>query len=134
MKNCSKDTNRCSKPNKCCHNHLFDLLEKLDAEFKKHDINYILHAGTLLGCVREGDIISSDTDIDIIIMKYDLAADGVFHFKDPSVSAIISNSTSLMRIYCHRKIHCNGSECTRINKIVIGYSEIYFVSKTSNFV
>ncbi len=72
MNTCNPQTIRCKFPQKCCHDQLFKLLQKVDCEFKKHDIRYILYYGSLLGAIRENNIISDDTDVDIIIMKHDV--------------------------------------------------------------
>lgn len=47
------------------HDILYSLLEKTISLFKKHDIKYFIHSGSLLGAVRENGIIPHDDDIDI---------------------------------------------------------------------
>lgn len=83
---CTKDMARCSENRKspnfryhyagkniptCCATHLvnilFDTIDILD----KHDIQYFMSFGTLLGAVRHKGIIPWDTDVDLIIAKKD---------------------------------------------------------------
>ena len=62
---CDKKTARCGKPNPCCHNNLYEIMGYLHDLCAKNDIKYMLDSGSILGAVREGDIIKHDTDIDI---------------------------------------------------------------------
>ena len=50
---------------------LFGILEYVDELCKKNNINYSLIGGSLLGCVRHGDIIPWDDDIDIVLFHDD---------------------------------------------------------------
>lgn len=45
----------------------FRLLDELDRVCKKHDIQYFLAYGSLLGAVRHGDFIPWDDDVDVIM-------------------------------------------------------------------
>lgn len=49
------------------HNELRNLCKKITDLFDEYNITYFIHSGTLLGSVREGNIISHDDDIDIAI-------------------------------------------------------------------
>lgn len=49
----------------------FALLCELDRICKKHNIQYFLIAGTLLGAVRHGDFIPWDDDVDIALRRAD---------------------------------------------------------------
>jgi len=51
------------------HDRLYSLLDETIYLFKKHDIKYFIHSGSLLGAVREQGIISHDDDIDIGIFS-----------------------------------------------------------------
>lgn len=44
---------------------LIIMFEKINNEFKKHQINWYAHAGTLLGIIRNGKMIPWDDDIDM---------------------------------------------------------------------
>jgi len=48
---------------------LIELLREFDRVCKKHDIKYILFAGTALGAVRHGGIIPWDDDLDIAMLR-----------------------------------------------------------------
>lgn len=50
----------------------FYLLSIVDKLFKKHDIEYWLDCGTLLGAIREGSYIEWDNDFDISIHLKDI--------------------------------------------------------------
>lgn len=50
------------------HIELLKILKEIDLIFKKHDIQYFLIFGSLLGCVRDGGYIPWDDDIDIAVM------------------------------------------------------------------
>jgi phosphorylcholine metabolism protein LicD len=74
---CNKDTKKCDIQkgfplNECCKNNLMKLLSVIDIMFKKHNILYWIDYGTLLGSVRQGQIIPYDDDCDIGILRQDL--------------------------------------------------------------
>jgi lipopolysaccharide cholinephosphotransferase len=64
---CSNSTSRCRHMNDCCYNNLFELLSFFHKICNNISVNFILYAGSLLGAVREGNIIQGDTDVDVII-------------------------------------------------------------------
>ena len=53
------------KYNLAIKHHGFDALKVINQLLHSHNINYWLHAGTLLGIIRDKGFIVSDTDIDI---------------------------------------------------------------------
>lgn len=53
------------------HSHLIDMLELITKIFREYRIPYFIHSGTLLGAVRENNIIPHDDDIDIAIYPED---------------------------------------------------------------
>lgn len=53
------------------HQHLIDMLELITKIFREFRIPYFVHSGTLLGVVRENNIIPHDDDIDIAIYPQD---------------------------------------------------------------
>tara|TARA_E500000178_G_C16997819_1_gene744090 strand:- start:507 stop:1289 length:783 start_codon:yes stop_codon:yes gene_type:complete len=54
------------------HTKLKSMLTRFTSVMHKHRYNYFMIGGTLLGCIREGDIISHDDDIDLAMMKDEL--------------------------------------------------------------
>ena len=48
---------------------LYQLFKDVDQILRDHNINYFVHAGTLLGAVRHGGIIPWDDDVDIVILE-----------------------------------------------------------------
>ncbi len=53
----------------CCNDLLFLMLEDLTAWFTNHDIPYYLMYGTLLGAVRDNDILPHTRDVDVVVPK-----------------------------------------------------------------
>lgn len=47
-------------------------LQVLDKIFKEHNITYWLEGGTLIGAIREGELIEWDSDIDVSVFFKDL--------------------------------------------------------------
>lgn len=70
-KECTRETERCKYHSKCCTRNLEIILEYVDSLFKEINIKYWLDYGTLLGAVREGQLIEYDTDIDLGILESD---------------------------------------------------------------
>ena len=60
------------KQNDFLHKKLLELCKKITTIFEEHNILYFIHSGTLLGSVREGNIISHDDDIDIAVFPHDI--------------------------------------------------------------
>ncbi len=53
------------------HRHLIEMLELITKIFREFRIPYFVHSGTLLGVVRENNIIPHDDDIDIAVYPQD---------------------------------------------------------------
>lgn len=72
-------------------NEQLNMLHELDRICKKHDIKYMLFAGSALGAVRHSGFIPWDDDLDVIMLRKDYDkflsvaqdefADGVYHMQ-----------------------------------------------------
>jgi phosphorylcholine metabolism protein LicD len=54
-----------------------EALKEIQAVLKKHDIRYWLDCGGLLGLIREGGLLSWDTDVDLFSLKRDVTRETV---------------------------------------------------------
>ena len=74
---CKKNTKKCEdieifaylyaygKSPPCCRSHFYDLLIGVDKLFSECNIKYWLVGGSLLGAIRDNDIVKIDSDADI---------------------------------------------------------------------
>lgn len=60
-----------SKMRKAHQNVLFELLNAVDTVCRRHNIPYMLFAGTALGAVRHSGFIPWDDDLDIVMLRPD---------------------------------------------------------------
>jgi hypothetical protein len=51
-----------------------EMLLRVHAAFDRHGIWHVLHFGTLLGAIREGDVIEWDHDLDLLVRREDVPA------------------------------------------------------------
>ncbi|MBM4440617.1 MAG: LicD family protein [Candidatus Rokubacteria bacterium] len=63
----------------CCTAHLKDLLRFTAALLTRHRIRFWVDWGTLLGAVREGDLIAWDSDVDLGVLAEDLPRVAALH-------------------------------------------------------
>lgn len=79
---CTKDSKRCFSNKKspnykyeyfgkdtpvCCATHLYEILKDVTEVLEKHNLEYFISFGTLLGAIRHKGFIPWDTDVDILI-------------------------------------------------------------------
>jgi len=69
---CTKFTDRCLGIHPCCQNNLLEILDFIHPLLKEHNIPHWLNFGTLLGAVRQQDLIPWDEDIDIGVWEKDV--------------------------------------------------------------
>lgn len=70
---CTKFTQRCSGIHPCCHEHLLEILDFMHGLLTENKIAHWLNFGTLLGAVREQDIIPWDEDVDLGVWEEDVS-------------------------------------------------------------
>ena len=61
--------NHCDTPLQQHQAVLFELLQAFDAVCRKHNIPYMLFAGSALGAVRHGGFIPWDDDLDVVMLR-----------------------------------------------------------------
>eukprot|EP00929_Paragymnodinium_shiwhaense_P037247 TRINITY_DN19881_c0_g1_i2.p1 TRINITY_DN19881_c0_g1~~TRINITY_DN19881_c0_g1_i2.p1 ORF type:complete len:983 (-),score=232.71 TRINITY_DN19881_c0_g1_i2:160-2988(-) len=66
---CSRDVESCKANNNCCTDRMFEMLTDFTNFLSRHNVTYYLAEGTLLGAIREKDIIPYTGDLDIIVPK-----------------------------------------------------------------
>lgn len=66
---CSRNMDTCKLNQNCCSDLMFDMLVDFTDWLVAHNITYHITAGTLLGAVRDNDIIPYTSDADIVIPK-----------------------------------------------------------------
>lgn len=70
---CTKTTQRCPGIHPCCHEHLLETLDFMHTLLTENRITHWLNFGTLLGAVRDQDIIPWDEDVDVGIWEEDVS-------------------------------------------------------------
>jgi len=66
---CSRDLVTCKMNGNCCIDLMFDMLVDFSAFLKSVNVTHFLIAGSLLGAIRDNDIIPHTSDLDIVIPK-----------------------------------------------------------------
>lgn len=84
------------------------ILEEVDSFCKKHNIQYFLFAGTLLGAIRHSGYIPWDDDLDICMLRNDY---------DLFIKSYSSNTTYLLSPYCCDKYYYPFAKVVKRNTL-----------------
>lgn len=124
------------------------LLQTVKRLFEAKGIKYCLGFGTLLGVVRDGQIISGDEDVDIIVESKESILNNLFYFADNGLSlcrfdneflfSFRANTNSYVDVYfryplplCIWKIWCVGlANRVMPRKLFQKYDSILFFDDT----
>eukprot|EP00931_Biecheleriopsis_adriatica_P116028 TRINITY_DN91742_c0_g1_i1.p1 TRINITY_DN91742_c0_g1~~TRINITY_DN91742_c0_g1_i1.p1 ORF type:complete len:806 (+),score=171.02 TRINITY_DN91742_c0_g1_i1:82-2418(+) len=68
---CSRDVKSCKVNGNCCDDLMFEMLVDFSEFLTKQNVSFMVSEGTLLGAVRDQDIIPYTADIDLYIAKDD---------------------------------------------------------------
>lgn len=66
---CSRDTESCKYNGNCCADRMYEMLSDFSDFLTSRNVTHFLVAGTLLGAIRDKDIIPFTSDIDILIPR-----------------------------------------------------------------
>ncbi|WP_280766518.1 LicD family protein [Parabacteroides sp. PFB2-10] len=83
---------------------MLDILVYVDAVCRKHNIDYWLSGGTLLGAVRHKGFIPWDDDLDIVLMKKDLKRLHQILLKESTYYQLQANDTDYTYVAPYEKL------------------------------
>lgn len=66
---CSRDMESCKYNDNCCADRMFEMLSDFSDFLNARNVTHFVVAGTLLGAVRDKDIIPSTADLDVVIPR-----------------------------------------------------------------
>jgi len=66
---CSRDMKTCKFNDNCCADRMYEMLSDVSDFLKSRSVTHFVVAGTLLGAVRDKDIIPYTSDLDIVIPR-----------------------------------------------------------------
>lgn len=132
LRNFDKNNKKYNKQNK--YEMHCKLIENISGAYKDNNIPHYIDCGTLLGCIRENDIIEKDTDVDVTIPisywekilnidynKFDLEISDSLYFNDwkhkPNISFI--TKTPQLRV-CFKGVNivtCDVYTCPAFPKL-----------------
>lgn len=100
-------------------NRVYYLLDEISTQFEKHDVEYIIVGGTVLGSVRHGGMIPWDDDGDLCVLN-----------KTPE--EIIEILKPLKEKNILSRIHKNGNLVIASVNNHIGLVDIFFMQRSNN--
>ena len=84
---------------------MLELLQVVDEICRRHNINYWLSSGTLIGAVRHGGFIPWDDDLDIEMMRDDyLRLLDILPRELPATMALQTHDTDPAYFFCYAKV------------------------------
>ncbi|CAJ1456681.1 unnamed protein product [Effrenium voratum] len=66
---CSRDEKSCRVNGNCCSDLMFEMLVDFSDFLRRHNVTFMVSEGTLLGAVRDQDIIPYTADLDIFVPR-----------------------------------------------------------------
>lgn len=64
---CSRECTKSTPERRCCAEDMFHMISATSDFLEKHDVDFFLWGGTLLGAVRGQDLLESDSDLDLVV-------------------------------------------------------------------
>lgn len=94
-----------------------DMIEELDRVCQKHNINYVLYGGSMLGAVRHKGYIPWDDDADIAMLREDYEKfRQVAHELNPEICFFQDNYTDKYYRWGYAKLRRTGTKFVRLGQ------------------
>ena len=105
-----------------------DMMCELDRVCRKHNINYVIYGGTLLGAVRHGGFIPWDDDMDIAMLRQDYEKFKKYAKElDPDICFFQDHDTDPEYIWGYAKLRRTGTKYIRAGQEHLKYKNGVFI-------
>ncbi len=105
-----------------------EMMCELDRVCRKHDINYVIYGGTLLGAVRHGGFIPWDDDMDVAMLREDFEKFKM-HIDElnPDICYFQDHDTDPEYIWGYAKLRRTGTKYVRAGQEHLKYKNGVFI-------
>ena len=105
-----------------------EMMCELDRVCRKHNINYVIYGGTLLGAVRHGGFIPWDDDMDIAMLRQDYEKFKKYAGElDPNICFFQDHDTDPEYIWGYAKLRRTGTKYVRAGQEHLKYKNGIFI-------